>query len=150
MGGQLSYKACGIDMWGEGGEGQLAGVHIGRGYECKANFNPNIDVTNASGHTKRKEEFEDMSPISDPASTPPALLALSPNPLAITLATTLALALALALALSCRPLGPNLAGELELDGHGALLVDAQRPLQPADGAALLRDAGAIEKQLQQQ
>mmetsp|Transcript_63305 Transcript_63305/g.188530 ORF Transcript_63305/g.188530 Transcript_63305/m.188530 type:complete len:440 (-) Transcript_63305:40-1359(-) len=65
MGGQLSYKACGIDMWGEGGEGQLAGVHIGRGYECKANFNPNIDVTNASGHTKRKEEFEDMSASSN-------------------------------------------------------------------------------------
>ena len=31
MGGQLSYKACGVDMWQDGGEGRLSPMAIGRG-----------------------------------------------------------------------------------------------------------------------
>ena len=60
MAGQLSYKACGIDMWAEGGEGRLTPMHVGRGYECKANFNPNIDYTDAQGNVHRQEQYDDL------------------------------------------------------------------------------------------
>eukprot|EP00966_Prymnesium_polylepis_P045993 1064588-Prymnesium_polylepis.1 len=61
MAGQLGYKACGIDLWGKGGEGRLSPLGIGRGYECRANFNPNLDKTDTNGTVHRMAEFEDLS-----------------------------------------------------------------------------------------
>lgn len=44
--GQLGFKACGVDIYNEGGEGRYTPTQIGRGYECKANFNPLLDKLN--------------------------------------------------------------------------------------------------------
>lgn len=49
MAGQLGFKACGIDVWQEGGEGRFNPTHIGRGYECKANHNPMLFKPDANG-----------------------------------------------------------------------------------------------------
>ena len=60
MAGELGFKACGIDLWAEGGEGRLSPLHIGRGYECKANFNPSLDEVDAHGQVQRRHEFDDL------------------------------------------------------------------------------------------
>ena len=51
MAGQLGYKACGVDLWGSGGETDITypRADLGRGYECRANYNPQIDRPNAAG-----------------------------------------------------------------------------------------------------
>lgn len=49
MAGEMGFRACGIDLWAEGGEGRLSPLQIGRGYECRASFNPNIDEVDESG-----------------------------------------------------------------------------------------------------
>ena len=66
--GWLSFKACGIDMWGKQSNfGAVEGIGIGRGYECKANYNPLMDAPDPAfnGAMNRRHEFSDLSTSSN-------------------------------------------------------------------------------------
>ena len=69
----LGFKACGMDVWGKGSEAIATEeafaapqvVTIGRGYECKTNYNPFLDEQSADGRWHRKSQLFDMSISSD-------------------------------------------------------------------------------------
>ena len=54
MAGELSFKACGADPWGNASENGQHFVHIGRGYECKDNYSPLLFERDEAGQMQRK------------------------------------------------------------------------------------------------